>query len=238
MSILIVIYSFTISGAETMENRKHIVLLGASVGRDWNIESLPERLIKNSSISENLRNLAAIFSFEFVGEYQFDKTKALQKILTREEKKPNAIFIKECAAYFPGDLLRYQKLMEMWIKQCIDSNVIPIPTTVVPVIRPSLSDLNLRLKDAVKFAIGKPTLSSRLDGLLKYNDWIRSHAQKERLSLLDLEMALRVNEMDRSLKKEFHSGDGLHLNQKAYTILDQIVYPALGKAFKIEKIQK
>ncbi len=208
-----------------MEKPRNIVLLGASVGRDWKIEELPSRL--------NIQK----YQFEYVGEYQFDKTKPLQEMLQRKENKPDAIVIKECAAYFPGDLSQYQALMESWIEKCKESKVIPIPTTVVPVVRAGFSDVKLKLKETIKWVLGRPTLHLRLQGLVKYNEWIRSYGQKEGLLILDLEAALRVSESDRSLKKEFHSGDGLHLNEKAYAILDQIVFPTLDQAFKINQIK-
>jgi hypothetical protein len=224
-----------------MQKPKYIVLLGASVGNAWNIASLPTRISRlNTSNSSNPSNPSnptnqSNYFFEYVGEYEFDKTNALQQILKRKENKPDAIFIKECAAYFPGDLSGYQELMKSWIKQCKEFKVIPIPTTVVPVITPDFSTLQLKLKDTIKWILGRPTLASRLEGLIKYNDWIRSYAQKEGRAILDLEAALRISEGDRSLKIELHSGDGLHLNQKAYSILDQIVLPTLNQVFKNEK---
>ena len=236
-----IIVLITYSEVYAMQKPKHIILLGASVGNAWNIASLPDRLVKGaySPITPDVSRLEGFrYSFEFVGEYRFDKSSALQQILNRKERKPDAIFIKECAAYFPGDLSRYQPLMENWIRQCKESEVIPIPTTVVPVISPNFSDLKLKLKETIKWVLGRPTLGSRLEGLVKYNDWIRSYARREGLTVLDLEAALRISEKDRSLKIEFHSGDGLHLNQKAYAILDQIVFPTLDKAFKKSEIKK
>jgi len=223
-----------------MQKPKHIVLLGASVGKAWNIESLPDRLMKSSSSPLTPPHTSCLksiedYRFEFVGEYQFDKTKALQQILQRKENKPDAIFIKECAAYFPGDLSHYQELMKSWIRQCKESKVNLIPTTVVPVIKPGFSTLEIKVKDTIKWVLGRPTLASRLEGLVKYNDWIRSYAQKEGLTILDLEAPLRISEGDRSLRAELHSGDGLHLNQKAYSILDQIVLPTLVQAFRKRK---
>jgi hypothetical protein len=172
------------------------------------------------------------YRFEYVGEFQFDKTKALQQILQRKENKPDAIFLKECAAYFPGNFIDYQELMKRWIRQCLEANVIPIPTTVVPVIKPGFSNLEIKAKDMIKWFLGRPTFTLRLEGLIKYNDWIKSYAQKEGLIILDLEAPLHISETDRSLKIELHSGDGLHLNQKAYPILDQIVLPTLDQAFR------
>ena len=233
-ALLFTLFSFLFLNPEVhaMQKPKHIVLLGASVGNAWNVESLPKRISQpNPSNPSN----PSSYRFEYVSEYQFDKTNALQQILKRKENKPDAIFIKECAAYFPGDLPNYQELMKDWIKLCKESKVVPIPTTVVPVIKPDFSNLKLKLKDTIKWVLGRPTLSSRLEGLIKYNEWIRSYAQKEGLIILDLEAPLRISEKDRSLKIELHSGDGLHLNQKAYSILDQIVLPTLDQVFRKRK---
>jgi len=232
---------FLIPEVHAVQKPKHIVLLGASVGNAWNIDSLPDRVIKVSlsPLTPYSSRLTVFpYRFEYVGEYEFDKTNALQQILKRKENKPDVIFIKECAAYFPGDLSNYQELMKSWIKQCKESKILPIPTTVVPVIKPDFSTLGIKIKDTIKWVLGRPTLASRLEGLIKYNDWIRSYAQKEGLTILDLEAALRISEGDRSLKMELHSGDGLHLNQKAYSILDQIVLPTLDQALRDDKRKK
>ena len=205
-----------------MTKKKHVVLLGASVGQAWKIDSLSERLGQNSGANS--------YSFEYVGDYQFDKTQTLRKILQRKQNKPDAILLKECAAYFPGDLARYRELMKSWVKECRDAGVIPLPTTVVPVVRQQ--SVMTRMKDAVKFVLGKPTSGMQLERLTQYNDWIRSYAGSENLTVLDLEAALRTSAEDRSLRTDLHSGDGLHLNPKAYQLLDPIVVPALDQAFK------
>lgn len=199
-----------------MEKPKHVLLLGASVGKAWEIEGLSRRL--------GLKD----YRFEYVGKYDFDKTDALKAILARKENRPDAVFIKECAAYFPGDLDKYKKLIEGWVKECRSAGVTPIPTTVVPVIRDE--SLKTRTKDFIKRLIGRPPSDARLTGILAYNDWIKSYAVKEGLVVLDLEAPLRVSGSDRSLRKDLHSGDGLHLNAKAYALLDPIVPPVLSKA--------
>jgi hypothetical protein len=220
-ALLSTVFSFLFLNPEVhaMQKTKHIVLLGASVGKAWNIESLPDRLMKSSSstLTPYTSRLTSIkdYRFEYFGEYQFDKSKALQQILQRKENRPDAIFIKECATYFPGDLPHYQELMKVWIKQCKEAKVIPIPTTVVSV------------KDYIKEFMGKSPSILRLTSVLEYNDWIKFYAKKESLVVLDLETPLRTSNEDRSLKIDLHSGDGLHLNEKAYSLLDQIVLPTL-----------
>ncbi len=205
-----------------MTKKKHVVLLGASVGQTWKIDSLPDRMGQNSGANR--------YSFEFVGDYQFDKTQTLRKILQRKQNKPDAILLKECAAYFPGDLTGYQELMKGWIKECRDAGVIPVPTTVVPVVRQQ--SVMTRMKDVVKYVLGRPTSGMQLERITQYNNWIRSYADAEKLTVLDPEAVLRVSDEDRSLRTDLHSGDGLHLNTKAYQLLDPIVVPALDRAFK------
>jgi hypothetical protein len=207
-----------------MTKKKHVVLLGASVGHDWKIESLPERL-KQTSAAQGYR-------FEYVGEYAFDKTEALMKILQRKQNKPDAIIIKECAAYFPGDLRQYQELMKGWVKACKNASVVPVPTTVVPVVSSKNKTIKERVKDFIKTILGRPTTSSQLEGIFQYNDWVREYAAQEGLTVLDLETPLRTSQDDRSLRVDLHSGDGLHLNSRAYEILDPVVVPTLDRAFR------
>lgn len=221
MAVLLV--SAIICGDEVygMTKKKHVVLLGASVGNAWNIGALPDRVAS-----------AQGYRFEYVGEYAFDKTEALRKILQRKQDKPDAIFIKECAAYFPGDLRQYQELMKGWVKECRQAKVIPIPTTVVPVISSKNKIIKERVKDFIKTLLGRPTTGAMLEGLLQYNDWVREYAAQEGLTVLDLETPLRTSRNDRSLRADLHSGDGLHLNSTAYGILDTIVVPTLDGAFR------
>ncbi len=204
-----------------MTKKKHVVLLGASVGQAWHIESLPDRL-----------GAARGYRFEYVGEYAFDKTEALMKILQRKQNKPDAVIIKECAAYFPGDLKNYQGLMKGWVQECKKEGVIPIPTTVVPVVSTRNKPIKDRLKDFIKTLLGRPTTATQLEGIFRYNDWVREYAAQEGLTALDLEAPLRTSRDDRSLRVDLHSGDGLHLNAKAYEMLDSIVAPALDRALR------
>jgi len=204
-----------------MTKKKHVVLLGASVGQAWNIEALPDRVAA-----------AQGYRFEYVGEYAFDKTEALMKILQRKQNKPDAILIKECAAYFPGDLGQYQELMKGWIKECRKAGVVPVPTTVVPVVSSKNKPWKDRLKDFIKTMLGRPTTATQLEGIFRYNDWIKEYAMQEGLTVLDLEAPLRTSQDDRSLRVDLHSGDGLHLNSRAYAMLDAIVVPTLDRAFR------
>ncbi len=205
-----------------MTKKKHVVLLGASVGHAWDIASLPDRLKQDQN--------AQGYAFEFVGDYQFDKSQTLRSILQRKQNKPDAIILKECAAYFPGDLRQYQETMKGWVKECKNAKVVPVLTTVVPVTKPT--GLKAMAKDLVKPLFGKANTTARLESLLQYNDWIRAYAKQEGLTVLDLEETLRISETDRRLRADLQSGDGLHLNAQAYALLDRIVIPTLDQAFR------
>lgn len=207
----------SVDSCDVGKREKYIVLLGASIGRGWDISSLPER-INNSN-----------YVIEYIHGGSFDKSDRLREIISRLENKPDAIFIKECAAYFAGDLKLYKSLMKQWIKECYEAEVIPIPTTVVPVTR--LHSFKKFLIDIVKgrnpFKHGNPFNNRRNNTLLEFNDWIRMYCKKKGLSVLDLEAAVRYSEKNRYLREDFARVDGLHINKKAYKMLDQIVIPTL-----------
>lgn len=199
------------------KKQKHVVLLGASIGKRWNISSLPKRINDHD------------YYFEYVGSGPFDKSDRLKVVIERKENKPDAICIKECAAYFPGDFEQYRNLMKQWIKGCQEENIIPIPTTVVPVTR--LHSYKLIFINIVKgrnpFRSGNPLCHRRNTAILEYNDWIRTYCERNGLSYLDLETAVRYSGNNRFLREDLASVDGLHINAKAYKILDQVVIPTL-----------
>ncbi len=202
-------------GSET----KHIILVGASVGHAWNIAELPKRIGVTG------------YTFEFIGEYDFDKSEAVSQITKRTSNRPFAVFLKECAAYFPGDFGKQKRLMQGWIEELSKNNIVPIPTTVVPVTAPDFLSVPY-FKDVLKkvFPLGKVNLEKRLSYILEYNDWIKKYSKEKGFFLLDLEAALRRSDSDRRLRADLTSGDGLHLNKKAYSLLDHIVIPLLSGA--------
>jgi len=199
------------------KKQRRVVLLGASVGMEWNFPELPQR-INNTD-----------YVFEYVLHGDFDKSETLNKIISREKNKPDAIFIKECAAYFPGDMDRYKDLIKNWINTCIESDVIPIPATVVPVTR--LHPFKKVPIDIIRgrnpFKADNPFKSKKNPKILEYNDWIRIYSKQKGLSVLDLEAAVRYSEENRYLREDLARIDGLHINSKAYKILDKIVIPIL-----------
>lgn len=195
--------------------QKRIILLGASVGGAWDISRLPERVNNYDYV------------FEYIPHGGFDKSKSLIELLSRQENRPDAIFIKECAAYFPGDMDKYKSLIKEWIKECLEHNVLPIPVTVVPVTRlhpfkKFLIDI-IRIKNPLRS--GNPFKKNKK--LAEYNDWIKQYSKNLGLSVLDLEASLRYSEKNRYLREDLARIDGLHVNRKAYGILDQIVIPTL-----------
>jgi hypothetical protein len=202
--------SMPVQGAKM---KRHIVLLGASVGKAWDFPRLPARMNSGD------------YTFESVTEYRFDKSEKLAAILSRVQDKPDAIIIKECAAFFPGDLSKYQELVRRWVGECRSAGIVPILATVVPVARTyPLRTFVLQLLHG-NFMYPKGTF----EGIVAYNDWVSGYAVQEGLALIDLEAAVRIGPGNRHLKESFARRDGLHLNSKAYRELDRIVIPALQR---------
>ncbi len=198
---------------------KRIVLIGASIGKAWNISALPERIANHDCV------------FEYVYSGGFDKSQKLAEVLSRAQDRPDAIFLKECAAYFPGDFTSYQHLMKKWIEDCLEAGVIPIPATVVPVTRfHSFKKFGIDiLKLRNPFRMGIPFRQRRQKAVQEYNDWLRAYCREKGLAVLDLEKALSKGAKNRYLRSRFAKIDGLHLNKKGYKVLDEQVLPVLGK---------
>jgi len=203
--------------SEALSEKRDVVLLGASIGFYWKFEDLPKRMGMEG------------YTFEYIGEDGFDKSKTLQKILSRPNR-PDAIFLKQCAAYFPGDLVQYQALMKTYVQECLKAGIVPILVTVAPVREPGIFKLQY-WKNIVKKIIypSRPTVEARLRDLTAYNDWLKKYSLEQNLEIVDLEKALRISDTDRRLRADFDGGDGLHLNSNAYAKLDQIVMPTLEK---------
>lgn len=201
---------------EMMTDKKRIFLIGASVGKEWKLPELPKRVNDDRHV------------FESTAVYQFDKTDALEEVLMRPKRKfhltrtylkgffkpapqrPEMIIIKECAAYFPGDLELYKARVKGWVKRIREAKIEAALATVVPV-----------TKDRAERQKGK------IESIREYNDFIREYAHSENIPLLDLEAALRTDGEKRFLKDDYSSGDGLHLNKKAYDVLDVYLEAAL-----------
>lgn len=207
-----------------------ILLLGASVGKQWNLSEWPRRMKRDD------------LGFEMVPVYRFDKTAGLQDILIRPKRKfylskkfmlsllqprpakPDVIIFKECAAYFPGDLNGYRHLVEDWVHMCREADIQTALATVVPI-----------TKDHSKEKPG------RLESILEFNQWIRDYTSQHDLFCLDLEKALQTSDSDGSLKDDLADTDGLHLNPKAYRLLDHYllnnIEPLLAmRSIRIKKL--
>lgn len=203
--------------------KTRVLLLGASVGKSWEVSGIPRRL--NDSR----------FEFEAVQAWQFDKTEALEEILMRPKRKfrptktylkgffgpspkpADIIVIKECAAYFPGDLANYKELVKKWVASIRAAGKKPAIATVAPVTKAR--------------ALSSP---GKIESIREFNNWIREYAAAEKLPLLDLEAALKIDDKERLLRDEY-STDGTHLNRKAYDALDKFLLETAVKASGTER---
>jgi hypothetical protein len=194
----------------------HVVLIGASIGQSWHLAEWPARV------------KASGFSAESVPAWQFDKSEVLEEVLMRPARKfhltrtyltslfqapppkPNIVILKECSSYFPGDLSNYQRGIEGWVRRLQATQIKVILATVVPVTRSR--------------AAQEP---GKQESLLRYNEWIREFAGQHRIEVLDLESALRSNDLGKYLREEFASTDGSHLNPAAYAVLDETLQTLL-----------
>lgn len=203
------------AGEESMAKKTRIILIGASVGQDWKLQEFTGRTKTEG------------FVFESVAAWQYDKTEAIEEVLMRPRRKfhptksylkgffkpspapVDVIILKECAAYFPGDMTRYKELMKKWVGMIRDARKEVMLATVAPV-------------TGTRAAKQK----GKIEAIREYNDWIRQYAKDENITLLDLEATLRKDPETRLLRDDLTSGDGLHLNAKAYGILDALLKDA------------
>ncbi len=199
-----------------------ILLLGASVGKQWNLGGWPSRMKRDD------------LEFEMVPVYRFDKTTVLQEILIRPKRrirltkkfllsllqsrpaKPDLIIIKECAAYFPGDMNSYRQMVKDWDHLCREADVHTVLATVVPVTKDHSQE--------------KP---GRLEGIREFNQWIRGYTNQQDMFCLDLEKVLQTSDSEGILKDDLGDSDGLHLNPKAYRLLDQYLLDNLDPMLTI-----
>jgi hypothetical protein len=196
-------------------NRIHIALIGASIGREWHIESWPARVRTNR------------FTAESLAIWQFDKSEAIHEILLRPgrkfrftrtylrslleppPKKPDIVILKECSSYFPGDLQAYETEVRTWVRRLESGRFRILLATVVPV----TSARSAR----------EP---GKQESLIEYNRWIREYARGRNIPVLDLEAALRAPDST-YLQDGFAAPDGSHLNATAYAVLDRTLLAAL-----------
>jgi hypothetical protein len=171
---------------------KEVTFIGASVGKDWRLHLVFPRI-------------------KTLSTYEFDKTPLVDQALLQ---RPDAIIIKECAAYFPSPAVK-RELVERWVATIRQAGVRAVLATVVPVTR--------------RHAEQHP---GRAAALWAFNDWLRDHCASEGVPLLDLEAALRCSAADRHLDDRLDSGDGLHLSRRTYREhMDSLIPPLLLRTF-------
>jgi hypothetical protein len=190
-----------------------VVLIGASIGKSWNLPELPQRLHLDGYV------------FEALQVWEFDKSEMVEEMLMRPARKfrftpsyfksllqpvpqpADLVILKECSSYFPGNLQmqRKKELLQQWVQQVREKKIAVMVTTVAPITRVRAE------RDG----------STKQQAIREFNDWIRAYASAQGLALLDLEKALRADDKDRYLRDDLTSGDGSHLNRKAYDILDK-----------------
>lgn len=157
----------------------YYALVGASVGKSWNIGQLPERL--------NLKK-GIVFGNRTV--YQFDKTEVVNDLVNLPFSV-SGVILKECSAYFPRDLETSKKQLISWINKLQQNGIRPILATTVPVTDGRAS------KEPEK-----------QESLLLFNDFIRQYVTQNNIGLLDLEKALRISNTDRHLRDDYAREDG------------------------------
>lgn len=179
--------------------KKYIVLVGASVGKSWNLRHLSER-----------SSLPDIF-FGYRGIYEFDKTPQIADLI-RSPLRPDSVVIKECAAYFPRETDPAMKQLSSWVKQLQQAGIEPILATVVPITH--------------KRSQNAPGVQKSINN---FNSAIRDYASKEKLKVLDLQQALSDKSEEGYLSENYAAEDGLHLQGRAYgEKLDELLIELLA----------
>jgi len=181
----------------------NIVLIGASIGKGWDFPDLPKRVGIDG------------YKLEYMGVFDsFDKTPAINKVLDRDQK-PDAVIVKECSVYFPGDLESYKNSIMTWVSELRQKGITPILATSVPPGEPD--SMWFDFKQFIKGLMGKP---KKIDSVVLYNNWLRQYATDNKIKLFDLEKILRISDKNRHMKAEYDRGDHTHVNKNAYKVMD------------------
>jgi len=176
----------------------YVVLVGASVGKTWDLPSLPGR----TGIDD--------FAFGYRAKYGYDKGDIIEG-LTGAQLKPEMVIIKECAAYFPKELEPIREKLPHWVDSLTTNGIIPVLATCCPVTKANDEQ--------------NPGRQTAID---EFNAFVRTYARENQLRLLDLAQALQISNSDSHLRSDCAQPDGLHLTSKAYAALDLAVVPALS----------
>lgn len=184
---------------------KDIVYIEASTVNRWKLKEFGKRVNDDQ------------FQIEPVTLYDFDKTPRVNAALTQRPAKPDAIVMQECSVYFPGDMKSYKEKYQSWIHQIKQSGVTPVIATIVP---PADSQGFVEdMKAFVKVKVLRQ--ASQHQQITEFNDWLRELARNENVPLFDLEKYTRRSDTDRRMREEYNSGDGIHVNATAYSMLDK-----------------
>ena len=186
----------------------YAVLVGASVGKAWDLPSLPDRTGNDD------------FVFGYRGKYGYDKGDALDR-LVEAQLRPDLVIIKECAAYFPGELEPSAEKLPQWVDLLKANGMTPVLATCCPV---------TEANDG-----GNPGRQEAID---EFNRFVRDYARENGLCLLDLAKALRVGETNSHLRSDYAQPDGLHLAPKAYAVLDLMAVPSLIRELRHARPEK
>jgi hypothetical protein len=174
---------------------KYVVLVGASVGKSWNLPELSER-VKDRKVWYGYR-----------GRYAFDKTAVLEKLIS-SQLKPDAVIIKECAAYFPRNVAGSVSAVKEWAQVLANAGIQPILATVVPVTESHDAERKV----------------PRMESINMYNDAIRSLCTEKDFLVLDLQKILSDDKNKGYLNDSYAMSDGLHLKEDAYrSVLDNFM---------------
>lgn len=196
-------WSMSANIAVAADAGRKVVLVGASIGKAWHIEDLGPRT-----------DLPG-YSFNYLGNNEFDKSALVRQIITGKER-PDLVLIKECASYFWRDTSTYRQSLMTWVGQLRAAGIRPVLVTTAPIAEPE--GVIVRAKVAIKHLLGRPEVQT---DLAAYNDWLRQYARQEGLPVFDLEAVLRISGDNRYLRKNYDSGDGLHLSDAAYRDMDR-----------------
>lgn len=164
----------------------YIILLGASVGKSWNLRGLMTR--------KGISN----YFWGYRGYFEFDKTPLVNAVI-ESPIKPDTVIIKECAAYFPREISKGILDVKGWINRLRKAEIEPVLATVVPITKAR--------------AAKKP---KQLQSLNEFNKALRELGAKEGLRILDLQAALSNNIEKGFLDDKYADNDGLHLKETAY----------------------
>lgn len=179
---------------------KYVVLIGASVGKTWDLASFPDRTGQDGYV------------FGYRGKYRYDKEDLIRQVVSAP-LKPDMVIIKECAAYFPRDTSKIIEKLPQWVDLARESGVTPVLATCAPVTEANDS-----------------TNPGRQEAIDEANAFVRAYTAENDVGILDLAETLSVGEESRHLREDFAQPDGLHLAPKAYEALDGILVPALESA--------